>query len=264
MKEPQVVSRHQYRWGPKLLSGAIFLGPFVWLLLFFLDEQTLPAVIWLGAGLVIAPFMLPLLLTYTIFVLTVGKDKIEITYLTKTRSILINDIVDVRTRGMNVLESVYVRDRSGNKVSFEKGVEDYDKLKRFLFTTASTNTVQYDEEKALSTHRYGKWYRGTLVFALIAIWTILGVVFPWRIWTRGVTAADLDSLGLSALLIVAGVLWAFTVASEVPFVMKVDREGIRAQWLRKRRKILFGETTRVKVTHLSPDRDDFHNRQQWQ
>ena len=109
----------------------------------------------------------------------------------------------------------------------EKGVEDYDKLKRFLFTTASTNTVQYDEEKALSTHRYGKWYRGTLVFALIAIWTILGVVFPWRIWTRGVTAADLDSLGLSALLIVAGVLWAFTVASEVPFVMKVDREGIR-------------------------------------
>ena len=121
MKEPQVVSRHQYRWGPKLLSGAIFLGPFVWSLLFFLDEQPLPAVIWLGAGLVIAPFMLPLLLTYTTFVLTVGKDKIEITYLTKTRSILINDIVDVRSRGMNVLESVYVRDRSGNKFSFEKG-----------------------------------------------------------------------------------------------------------------------------------------------
>ena len=153
---------------------------------------------------------------------------------------------------MNILESVYVVDRSGKKFSFEKGINDYDKLKELLLSTATTNTVLDAAERALGTHRYSKWYRVTLILAVAATWAILVAIFPWGVWTRGVTAADLDVLGLTALLIVAGVLGAFTVASEVPFVMKIDTQGIEARWLVNRRRILFTQTQRIKIGRQAP------------
>jgi hypothetical protein len=254
MSEKSVSGTYEYHWLNKVGFNVGYLFVLFLSIAFSFAEGIEALLLMLVTGLIWI-VMLPLAIRYNTFAMTIHDDEVRISSFRKKKVIAVGDIVDIRSRFFQYIEAVYVRDRLGQKFSFDSNLQNFESIKQYLLERSVLGRRQEDERKALGAHRYHKLYKIVLTIVVPAIWFGAIHVFPLSVFEGDFEIETLSHAFPFVLLLVFGILGVFLMVQDLPLTIWVDEQGVRSKTLGSTRQISFDnfETVRVKTFATAED-----------
>ena len=200
-----------------------------------------------------AVLMFPLIVKYWTYAMTIEETVVAVEHFRHLQTLSLADIVSVRVRAVNTEEAVYVRDRVGNKFSFERGLDKYEDIKEFLVEVSRANNLEDDERRVLGRHEYHHWYKVVCGLSTVVVWCLLAMAVPSSLLAGELDLPnDLNALAVSALLLAPALMLPFVLLRVLTFRLTIGQDSIRSQWWRAKREVLLRNIAGARVNDWLP------------